>query len=539
MTLPLFVSIADHQETHRVAGLKFRKAAIGGGVSVQVRLASPLTDVPVDYFDNIVVTDDTGAVVIRGEVSDPGRSASVNGQLWDIAARGRALHASDQKRALIYITQDLGSFRQVDRNNRGMTGGVSTKPDNSADDSPDGILFTAPEGSTVGTGNSVTMRYDGIRDAGMSLARISFDVDGGSTDSDYDVKLQSSVDGAGGSVHYTFSLSATASTGNAEVITTDFASGRNVFDFLMVRSSGTGKPGTDNKWGFVYNLIVRTRLRDQDGTSISTGASYGNDYVLAHEVVKDLLGRCLPDYDGSDAHIDTGGTHQIDSLTFPDGITAAEVFDALMGFEKAYRWWVDDEADRFRWEPLPTEVRYLATLQDGGEFPASTATLYNKLTVRYVDKRGRAHTFTWTNTDAGVSTPLLDDAGKIRSDFLDLGDEVGTRAGAERRATSFLANHAVPLNGGTLSIKRKILDRQSGRMVEPWEIQPGELIQVADIESYPDALNADSNDGVTVFRIYALDYDSDEGGARLELDTYTRSTKAALVKLLKQRRPKR
>ena len=542
MTLPLQFWVGGENYTAAHDQLRFRKEAVGGCVSLSARVTLPLGRVDqIKHFDDVTVyADGSGAAVAAGQVADLGRSASSDNARWQVNADGLARHTQDQELPLIYITQSLDSFRQVNRVNRGMTAGVSTKPDNSSDGAPDGLLFHAPEGTTLATSDSVTLRFDEIRDAEMFLGRISFDVDGGSIDTDYNVKLLSSVDGSGGSVHYTFSLSTTASTGNAEVVTTDFANGRNVFDFYLERASGSGKPANDNKWGFVYNLIVRTRLMDETGADVTSGASYGNDYVLAHEVVKDLLGRCLPEYDGTNAYVDTSGTFQIDSFTFPDGTTPAAVFDALMQFERAFRWWVTP-AGQFRWEPFTTDVRYLATMEDGGDFPAAGQTLFNEVTTRRRNKRGRVRTATRTAADAGVDDLYLGPKGKVRRAFLDLGDEVGTSSGATRRADNFLADHAYPANAGTLTVARPILDMQTGRMVEPWEIEPGELILVLGIESYPDALNLSSNDGQTVFRIWALDFDGDSNAATLELDTLPRTTYGALVRMMKhqQRRPKR
>ena len=539
MSLPLSVFIGTDHYTHRQSGLTFRKEAVGGCVSIGTTLIHPLDRTDIRHFDTVTVCDTrTADVIATAQVVDPGRSVSNEGQRWALTAQGPAVHAQDQQLPLVYITQSLESFRQVDRNNRGWSADVSTKPDDSSDGAPDGLLFHAPEGTTATAGNSATLRFDLVRDCDQYLGRISFDVDGGSIDTDYDLKLQSSVDGAGGSVHYTFSLSTAASTGNAEVVSTDFANGRNVFSFFLTRSSGTGKPSTDNKWAFVYNLIVRTRLMDETGADITAGASYGNDYVLAHEVVKDLLGRCLPEFDGPDAEIDEGAAFHIDSLTYPDGVTPAQVLDDLMAFEKAYRWHVTP-AGQFRWEPWPTMVRYEATLEDGGDFPAAGQTLYNEVRARYRDKRGRTRSVTRTAAGVGVDDLYLAPAGKVRSALLDLGDEVGTNAGAGRRAENFLATHAAPANTGTLTIARPIRDLISGRMVDPWEIEPGELIRVNGVESYADALNADDRDGVAVFRIWAMDYASDSNAATLELDTYPRNVYGALKRLIERRKPKR
>lgn len=533
---PLCVLLDDAAITQRVSGLEFRREANGGVQYVKLRLLAPLDRNAVQAFQTIAIQDARNAeTVATAQVADLGRSADPSGPSWDIAGFGPAQHASDQELPLIYITQDLSSFRQVNRMQRKMAAGISTKPDNSADTSQDGVLLNAPEGTTLATSDTVTMRFDAVRDAGMFLGKITISVDGGSNDANYSTKLLSSVDGSGGSVHYSATLSNAAVSGNTEVVGTDFTNGRNVFDLYLEYTGAGVTVANDSKWAHWYDLIVRTRLKDKDGTDLIPATyTYANDYVLAHEVVKDLLGRCLPEFDGANAYVDTTATHQIDSLTYPDGVTPGQVLADLLALEPAFRWWVT-AAGQFRWEPLPTAVRYEHTLDDGASMPASAQEVYNRCRVRYRDKRGRTR---WTS-ELSLTCPLLDDAGKVRSKMLDAGDEIATSAAATRLGNNFLAEHNVPANAGTITVARPIRDLETGRMVEPHEIEPGELIRVRGVESYPDALNADSNDGQTVFRIWSMTYNSDSHSAALELDTDSRTVANALRRLLTRHNRKR
>ena len=542
--LPLVARIGDARQTYKVEGLTFRKEAVGGCVSIGARLILPLdrTDL-VRHFDPVTIYDGRSAEpVASGQVIDLGRSASTEGQRWQVTAQGPALHAQDQQLPLIYVTQDLSdSWRQVNRMKRGVTWAQSTNPADSSDSASEALVWNMPEGTTFAVNDTGTLRYEGLREIGMFLGRISCHARAGANDGgNYKMYLWTSADptsDTSGSSSFSHTTTTTAQQTVALVVTTDFASGRNTVDFRM-EALTAGKPANDNKWFAIYDWVLRSRLMDETGADITAGASYGNDYVLAHEVVKDLLGRCLPEYDGTNAYIDTSGTFQIDSLAYPDGITPGQVLDDLMRFERTHRWHVTP-AGQFRWEPWPATVRYEATLEDGGDFPAAGQTLYNEVRARYRDKRGRTRSVTRTAAGVGVPDDYLGPAGKIRSTVLDLGDEVGSNTGAGRRAENFLANHAAPENMGTLTIARPIRDLQTGRMVQPWEIQEGELIRVNGVESYPDALNADSNDGKTVFRIWAFDYDSAANASVLELDSYPRGQYGALKRLMTKRRPKR
>ena len=359
--------------------------------------------------------------------------------------------------------------------------------------------------------------------------------DGGSNDANYQYKVYMRTDGAGGAAAYSANLS-TATSSQALVVVTDFTNGRNTIDFKLFYSAAGFAVANDNKWASYGNILIRSMLLDATGADITTG--YSLKYVTAARVVTDLLGRVLDQYDGASASIDTTNTYQIDSLAYPDGVSPREVFEDLMRFEPAYYWTTGPDVTgngyQFWWKAWSTTVRYEATLEDGGDFPVSTTELYNQVTVRWRDNRGRVRSSVRT-----AACPLLDDQGLTRRAILDVGDEIASLNGAQRVGDNFLADHKYPANGGTLTVARPIRDLTTGRMVAPHEIEPGELIRVRGVESYPDALNASSNDGQTVFRIWAMTYTSDANTAQLELDTYPRTTWAALAKLQTKRPRKR
>lgn len=534
---PLTVTLNGKHITKKVSGLEIRKEANGGVKYIRLQLMAPLDNYAAQAFDTIQVIDSRNAnVIATGQVADLGRTAAPGGPSWEIVAFGPMQHTTDQTLPLIYITQALDSVRQVNRMHRGMGASIGTKPDNSADNAQEGIVLTAPQGQALATNDAVTMRFDGIRDVGMFLGKVTFSIDGGSIAAAYSTKMVSNVDGSGGSANYNTTLTTAAVTGNTEVVVTDISNGRNVFDFSLEYTGGGVTVADDNKWCIFYDLIVRTRLKDADGTDLTptVGYNYTNDYVLAHEVFKDLLGRCLPEFDGANAYIDESATHQIDSLAYPDGVTPEQVLTDLLALEPGFRWWVTPGLQP-RWEPLSTTVRYVHTLDDGASMPASAQEVFNRCRVRYRDRRGRIR---WTS-ELSLACEVLDDAGKIRSTVIDAGDEIATSAGATRLGNNFLASHNVPANAGTLTVARPVRDLLTGRMVEPHEIEEGQLIQVRGVESYPDALNASSNDGQTVFRIWSSTYNDAGGVAVLELDTYSRTEAQALRKLLTGRRRKR
>ena len=537
LPVPLTISVNGERITQQTGSLAFRKEAVGGVQSITLNLDAPLATYAVNPFDTVKVMDArTAEVIAEGRVSDPGRSAGSDGQQWSVIALGPANHASDINLPLIYVDQSVSDgWRQVDRIAKGATWNQSTKPGSTSDTAPECQVFQFPEGFTVATNDDITSRYERIREAGMKVGLVALDVDGGSNDANYSNRVVMRTDGAGGGTSYTATLS-TATSSQALVVVTDWSNGRNTVDLKLIYTGGGGAVANDNKWASFCNIIIRSMLLDATGADITTG--YSLQYVTAHRVVNDLLGRCLPQYDGANAVVDSTNTYQIDSLAYPDGISPREVMEDLMLLEPAFYWTtgpnVTGNGYQFEWKAWPTTVRYEATLEDGGDFPITATELYNEVTVRWRDKRGRVRSNLRT-----AACPLLDDQGLTRRALLDVGDEIASTSGANRVGDNFLAAHQYPANAGTLNIARPIKDLTTGRMVAPHEIEPGELIRVRGVESYPDALNASSNDGQTVFRIWAMTYTSDANTAQLELDTYPRTTWAALAKLQRARPRKR
>ena len=539
-TAPLTVRVGDRHVTAEVSGLSFREEAVGGVRWVTLRLFRPLHLVDGDaaMLTPVTVWDArTAEQVAQGRISDTGRSAGLDGQVWAVTCFGPAQHASDQRRPLVYVDSNLDSFT---RNGANSSKGAKTGTDERSNDEPT-LLISADEGKAISSwaGEYISRA---MQRAGMKLARVRCSIDAGITSANYDLQVRAREnDGTGSLV-----ASATADTSASSlsgVVVTDFPNGRNQMALRAVWTGST-RTATEDDWFEYWNIAQRALLLDQDGSEITTG--YSANTVLAHEVVKDLLGRMLPQFDGAGAEVATSGTYAIDQLNYLDGATATDVLTDLMALEPAYYWTTGPDVTglgyQFAWRQWPTVVRYEATLDDGGEFPASAQTVYNRVTVRWTNPRGRTRTTTRTSAAAGVTGPTLDAMaalGIVRSDIIDAADETGSANAATRLADNWLAEHANPANAGTLTIARPIRDLVTGGMVDPHEVRAGELVRVRGIEGYPDALNASASDGQTVFRIWAKEYTSETHSARLELDTYPRTTAAALALIAKKRRRKR
>lgn len=536
LNVPLAVAIGGKHVTAKAEGLSFRKEAVGGVANISFALSSPLSSLAVTALDDVVISDGRSAKVIaEGRVTDQGRTAGPDGQRWGVTALGPAATAADFNAPLVVIDQSIGDgWRRVKRaNNAGGDVGSSTKPNT---DNTDAIVMQFSQGKAIDTGDALAWRYERIWDADQRLGRISYDWDAGQTNSDFKARILGVLDQTPDGSAAKSSNWNTAGGSHAAVYSTDFTTGRNQLDLEAYYSGAGVTPANDKYWGSFSNVIVRSILSEVDGSD----QSCNTDYVEADWVVRHLLGAgWLPQFDAANASIDTSGVQQIDQMVYPDSISAREVLDDLMALEPAQFWTsgpsgITGSGYQFSWTLWPTTVRYEATMEDGGNFPTTTTELYNKVLVRWYDRRGRSRSTTRTGT-----CPILDAAGITRQAVVDVSNELGSLSNAQRIGDNFLAAHKYPPNGGVLNVARPIRDLYTGRMVDPFEIEPAELIRVRGVESYPDALNASSNDGQTVFRIWAMQYADSTNTSNLELDTYPRDTAQALARLQRMRNRKR
>ena len=537
LSVPLTVRIGATHITREVSAVRFRKEAVGGVRNITLRLARPLDrfDPDLQAYSRVYLYDARSAATIaEARLSDFGRGADAgSGQQWECVAFGPVQHASDITLPLIYVDQSLERWNLADYKSAEMANaGLS---EDSVVSAP-GMKHKPSHGQTVATTFVSAATYYAVGEAGQKLGGVITAWKAGLADADYRATISTGVLTVGTETNAYDAAFATGTTNKTVVAVTDFTNGDDFASLNMVRQSTT-TTATTTHWLRWKALKVRAMLKDADGTDITTG--YTTGYVLAAQVVKDLLGRALPQFDGANATVVAGAAHQIDQLAYVDGVTPAQVLDDLMALEPAF-YWTTTPSDPttgmygFAWKAWPTTVRYEVTLDDGGSFPQSSQELWNQVTVRWRGPAGAIHQTLRTSACA-----VLDAAGVTRRTIIDAGDEISSQANADRVGDNFLASHNVPANAGSVTISRPIRDLTTGAMVEPFEIEPGELIRVRGVESYPDALNASSNDGLTVFRIWSMEYDSDAGSAVLELDTYSRTTANAIARLITRRNRRR
>lgn len=536
LSVRIITTTTDKHITRDLRNLRFRSAAPGGFASATFALDRPINFQPEDitYFARVIVYDTRNAQVVwEGRLEDPGRGAGDDGEVWELAAIGPSAHVDDRTLPLIYVDRDVTSMERVDNFTPGAQDSIGADPDDAAG-AEQRVLLQMPQGLSVTSSPSsrVVVRYQHIAWAGQLLARYDYEWDGGVVDGNHLVQAVTRTNGsmAGGENSRSDALNTAGGGSSARVVTTHFPVGRSTVELRQIRNAGGASTvPSDRYWCSFLGFYVQAVRYDKAGNQLTNGAAdYPNYWVYGHWIVADLLGRLLTQYDGAGASI-TDTTYQIDQLAYPDGATPGEVLDDLMLLEPAYYWaaWEANAAGkyRFEWSLWPTSVRYEATVDDGFTSPGSAANLYNSVRVRYKQPNGHVLSVRRTST-----VPALDDIGLVREAYIDLSDNVGSNSNAVQVGDQFLAEHRYPPNAGTVTIARPILDLTLVRMVQPWEIRPGTLIRLRGVNPHIDPLNATGRDGVTVFRVVSVEYDTSAAAATLELDSYSITTATAIAR---------
>lgn len=534
MTLPiplvvrLKTQVKDIDVTARIGSLTFRSTIPGGFASASVSFNAPINVQPdeIAYFGRMYIYDGrNGMTVWEGRVEDPGRTASASGSVWNLNAIGPSAHASDRTFPIIYVDTSTDRWERSQYSTKGAQTEVSE-----IDSNTPCLQVRAEEGIPVPITWDGDWIYRYLQFTGQTLARVRCDHVEGGASSNYQTGLYVRTGSTLVGFVSTDNWFTTPHTLSGTFGFTNWTTGLDNCSIAAYRNvSATTADAL--AWSNFYNICVRSVVKDASGNDLTT--PYTVNDIDPAQVVTDLLGRYLNQYDGPNAVIQSSG-NRIPQLAYPDGISSAGIFEDLATLDPAYYWaaWETTPAGKWRffYGPWPTHVRYDADISDGFDSPGSATDLYNEVQVRWLDPAGKMRATIRTST-----VPVLNAAGMVRTAFIDISDELGTEANAQRVGDNFLLEHQYPPNAGTLTVARAILDLDQGRMVQPWEINPGNLIRVRGVLPRVDSLNPNARDGVTVFKVVSVDYDSGTASATLELDSYSRTVAQQLANLKNDR----
>lgn len=474
LAVTLITDIRRQSVTPAVQSLSFRKTAPGGHADATVNLAIDRDRWP-DLGDNdrLAMSDRrTAAPVWDGYTSMPGTSDQrERGQSFDLSAKGGVDRLLDDRRALNYIDQEGTNWTRPPIPPSRIAA-WQQRPTTTAI----GILDGFGVGQAIATNDWAGMDYD-FAGTDMEFGAIGASLVCGTTDTAYQVfVVWSGGSGGPGSVGgATASTSAVAQNGYVNDGTfpdlTDFR-------FALYRVGPATNITSDDKWAHFSGIKMLGRRRDKFGTLLSgSSGMVRNTYVLASEVVADLIGRMLPWVDPNTATI-TATTGQIDQLAYRDAVSASQVLDDLTLWEPDMLHEVlhvgASGKHVFNYRHWPTTERYVISTRDGWTRSGSDQGLCNRLIVSYTDPDGTSKTYTAT-----ASVPELDNVGRIRhATGIALPAGKGSAANAVAVGAAVLADINTAVASARLVVRRPVLDLLTGRMVQPWEIESGYLVRV-------------------------------------------------------------
>ena len=217
------------------------------------------------------------------------------------------------------------------------------------------------------------------------------------------------------------------------------------------------------------------------------------------EIVEDLIYRVLGGIISKDAarsprYSDYGleGRFPIWTMDYSDPISPGEVLDDLVRLNPGFYWTVGPSDVTEGLHPLVFDnwgvtPKYAIDESNVKWENRGDDSLYNRVTVRYKDAKGRPAAV--IKTASYDQYPDLEDlvlpTGALRvrdADPIDLGDGISSRENAERVGGIVMDALARRPVGGTVVVTKPMLDTITGRVVNPNRIRPGVTASVGDIE---------------------------------------------------------
>jgi len=527
--------------TNRVSDLEFTNIENGGFGSGSFTLQRPISRKQMDtYVDALIFDTRTGKQVSGGRILTPGRSASEQGQVSRITFLGEGPSAmSAVERPYWLVDQTLeNNFIKSYRTTKRLEVSVGNSPVQSDEEAT--LFCDVTEGIILATNASAEITSRLPTRTAQRLGSIGFKDKAGISNSNFrTIACVLSADRSIVDVVIDDAWSTTISAVRIATAGTDFSDRYDVL-FLFKRISSPSPTTTEDYWATVRDFWMRSQLYGQDGVLRTTGLT--NSYVLAGEAFVDWCVQNCPTFDMANADI-APGTYQFDQLSWPEGIDGPSFMDELLEFESALMWGVFEKQPngKFRTELVArtTLPRYEVSIDEGYDEPAPADELCNLAYVVWTSKAGRPQ-MTRVPTTGVASVPELDARGGVpQSKVLQLGDEVGSTAQAVQRGQAYLDSHASVPNGGKLEIgaSTRVRDLFTGRMVAPWEIQPGYVCRVAGLAPRTDTLNpVGSPSGSTLVRPVSMNWSDSRSTATLQLDAYPMDQYHLIADLMKKRR---
>jgi len=521
--------------TRAARGLSFSSAAMGGYDTLSAQIMLPPEALDLTPATRVRVTDTrSGQVVWSGFVSAPG-DQETDARRVDLSAVGLRRVAEDRTARLLYVdrTTDQWMKRPVAQRFTAEAGAGQAPDDAGVLGGAPAIVLSLPPGQAVGSGASAQAAYGGAHATPQGVGAILFARDESQTGGSWNVTVAVAPGELSG-------------TGAWDMV---YAAAANSVAGYIERRRGAGDWPDADRYAVIYRLhysgaatnltgegiwsvlawpCVVGQMVDRWGTRLNmitaanmsyVPATAGEDpitaYVEPHRVMHDLIGQgLLGDVDVAGALIDFSDAH-IPQLAYFDPVRPAEVLDTLVTLDSSMFWRITEGAaglPRPELRKWPEAIRYTLDDRDSYTRQGQASGWANRVAVSYTDAYGRVR-----EVVAAFQVPALDEAGlEVYADPVSLPEGLG---GSPDNATRFGVETLRDLYNqpasGTALVGRRIFDHQCGGWVEPWEIEPGSLVQIARTGD--------------VIRLTAVEWDDDNYTARLTLGNPGRSAEERMA----------
>lgn len=544
--------------TEWISKVQYRSVIPGGFANATITLHANAPDKyaqVVKLYNRVQVIDwKTGEVEWEGRMEAPRRNEDTNS--WEIGCLGAMIVASDIRIPWFAVDGKVSNWRPATSTLGDYTAPEVDEVNNTLVYKPRRELWTGPNHWVDIFNWEMAYRCD------MRIGRFDATYEGAGPNANFrtGIDIIDNVFNSEDNVDLTAWNAAKVRKGNAVNGASSFTSeeAQNIsvaFDYIGSTTM------TEGHWGSIIDPRIQAQRVDQYGNKLQNATvDYPNDWVTVPQIIKDVVGRFLvgayywsgttfpyiqkkvrPD----DVFIDETATAKITHLTFYDGVTAAEIFDACMNAQPDQYWAIWESALRadsddiekwgfsFEWRNWDTFWSYRATTIDGIEEQPDGEEPYNGIFMQHSrdDSPAQKYANLQWRANTPESNPALDAVWLNRVQTV-IKEEPLPVANITDTAKAELDKISQTRNTGKIRISRPIHCYDPGtngrqgmnRMVPPHKIRPGRLILITDLPMEARLDNPftafQKEQQSAVFRMVGCTFDSD-GYVDVDLDQVT------------------
>lgn len=239
------------------------------------------------------------------------------------------------------------------------------------------------------------------------------------------------------------------------------------------------------RWSGIQNIRILGQRVDVFGANVTMARSGG---VRSDDVVADLVGRCLRGVVDPRLTDIAVTSYEIDSADYRDPVSPGEILEDLMKFHPDHIWRMGKVSptsglSSLEWRPWASTPRYVIDTGDGAEvdMDGGPEDLYNRVTVRWTDRRGRTKSRTFTANP--MDYPDIATIHGVREmEPIDLGDTIVSSRDINQIGQQMLDQVARRQPTGSVTVTRPVLDLTTQLLVRPQDIEAGSTVALTSDE---------------------------------------------------------